>query len=212
MYTNDIIANLFDRIGSFKTPIVIGNDNDYLDSLDSKFDMLIETFEEIHIDNFFIEQIKDYKDKLHSVIIKYYSGEIQEAQNIIENIIYEFKDQQPAISNINDSISFGLYNLDYKYDVQFFRARCSEKTVDYKREEMLHIPFSKRSLVKSGRFSIPGLPCLYLGTTSYVCWLELGRPADYMFNVSPVKLDNSQKIFNLAINFRDFCLSLEKKE
>ncbi|MBE5842696.1 MAG: hypothetical protein E7302_00795 [Butyrivibrio sp.] len=36
--------------------------------------------------------------------------------------------------------------------------------------------FSKRGLVKSERFSFPGLPCLYLGASSYVCWVELNRP------------------------------------
>ena len=69
---------------------------------------------------------------------------------------------------------------------------------------MLHIPFINRSIVKSERFSIPGLPSLYLGNTSYVCWLEMGRPADFRFNVSPVLLDNSQKIFNLTVTLQNF--------
>jgi hypothetical protein len=33
-----------------------------------------------------------------------------------------------------------------------------------------------RNKVSSKRYSILGLPCLYLGTSSYVCWVELGRP------------------------------------
>ena len=43
------------------------------------------------------------------------------------------------------------------------------------REELFHISFSDRRKVSSKRFSIPGLPCLYLGSSTYVCWEELGR-------------------------------------
>ena len=50
--------------------------------------------------------------------------------------------------------------------------------------------------------SIPGIPSLYLGNTSYACWLELGCPAEYKFNVSPVLLDGTQKILNLAVMTR----------
>lgn len=38
-------------------------------------------------------------------------------------------------------------------------------------------------MVSTQRFSIPGVPCLYLGTTSYVCWLEMDKPHDSEFNV-----------------------------
>ena len=44
------------------------------------------------------------------------------------------------------------------------------------RKEIFHIPFELRHLVNTQRYSIPGLPCLYLGGSTYVCWEELGRP------------------------------------
>lgn len=65
---------------------------------------------------------------------------------------------------------------------------------------MLHIPFNKRHIVKSERFSIPGLPCLYLGNSSYACWVEMGCPADHHFNVAPILLDNTQKVLNLTVS------------
>ena len=43
----------------------------------------------------------------------------------------------------------------------------------------------------SYRFSIPGITSLYLGNTSYACWIEMGRSAEHDFNVSSVVLDNS---------------------
>jgi hypothetical protein len=63
--------------------------------------------------------------------------------------------------------------------------------------------------VKSERFSIPGVPCLYLGNSSYVCWIEMGRPADFQFNVSPVLLDYTQKVLNLAVSICDLKTCVE---
>lgn len=70
----------------------------------------------------------------------------------------------------------------------------------FRANEMGVIPFSKRTMADTARFSMPGAPCLYLGNTSYVCWLELGKPADHRFNVAPVYLDGTQKVFDLAID------------
>jgi RES domain len=47
---------------------------------------------------------------------------------------------------------------------------------EYPKGELFHIPFQMRHKVKTQRFSIPGLPCLYLGGSLYGCWEELGRP------------------------------------
>jgi hypothetical protein len=45
------------------------------------------------------------------------------------------------------------------------------------RHEMFHLPYQLRHLVRTQRYSIPGLPSLYLGGSLWVCWEELGRPA-----------------------------------
>lgn len=44
-------------------------------------------------------------------------------------------------------------------------------------KDIFHVPFEKRHLVSNERYSIAGLPCLYLGSSTWVCWDELGRPA-----------------------------------
>lgn len=43
------------------------------------------------------------------------------------------------------------------------------------RKELFHVPLSKRKSIKSYRFSIPGIPSLYLGSSIYICWEELSR-------------------------------------
>src|SRR5262249_24504175 len=41
-----------------------------------------------------------------------------------------------------------------------------------------HIPFHLRHIVGSQRYSVPGLPCLYVGGSTLVCWRELGGTGD----------------------------------
>ena len=43
-------------------------------------------------------------------------------------------------------------------------------------EGMFHIPFNRRGIVSTQRYSSPGQPCLYLGLSPYACWEEMGRP------------------------------------
>jgi len=58
-----------------------------------------------------------------------------------------------------------------------FRGRVIENPrTTPTRKDMFHIPFEKRHLVKEHRYSVQGVPALYLGTSIYDCYIELGRP------------------------------------
>lgn len=58
----------------------------------------------------------------------------------------------------------------------WYRMRHSE--VDDVRSigDMFHVPFQDRHKVSQTRFSAPGVPCLYLSSSTYACWHELQRP------------------------------------
>jgi hypothetical protein len=59
--------------------------------------------------------------------------------------------------------------------IPYYRARPGENR-QFKLTEIFHVPFQLRERVNTQRYSVPGLPCLYLATSTYVCWEELGRP------------------------------------
>jgi hypothetical protein len=42
-------------------------------------------------------------------------------------------------------------------------------------EHMFHVPFERPQ--KSYRFSVPGVPAIYLANSVYLCWLECGQPS-----------------------------------
>ncbi len=190
----------------FVAPFLIKSDNQYFSELKNKLNELVDELYLCGADSDILDVARRYRDRITSSIDFYYKGDIIKSQTIINDLINEFPDDNEyAISGINTGIAFPGYSQD-NLEVQFFRARLNDRVVDYPARQMLHIPFSKREIVKSERFSIPGLPCLYLGNSSYVCWIEMGRPADFQFNVSPVVLDNTQKVFNLAVSIEDFKL------
>jgi hypothetical protein len=76
----------------------------------------------------------------------------------------------------------------------YYRARRTDPShySIQKREDIFHIPFEKRRQVKSQRYSIPGLPCLYLSTSIYTCWEELNRPDINWFYVSLFKYNGKR--------------------
>lgn len=45
----------------------------------------------------------------------------------------------------------------------------------YAKEDIFHLRFSERAKVNNQRYSIAGLPCLYLSNSIYVCWKELNQ-------------------------------------
>ena len=182
----------------FSTPFTVKRDIEYFPKLKELLFNLVSEIESNGAEKQIVDATRDYVEKITRSIELYYQGNLVDAQLIVNEMITEFGEVAPAVTDINGSIAFPGGGPDYS-EVQFFRARLSENVVEFSANEMLHIPFNMRHVVKSERFSIPGLPCLYLGNSSYVCWVEMGCPADHRFNVAPVILDNSQKVLNLTV-------------
>jgi hypothetical protein len=67
-------------------------------------------------------------------------------------------------------------------------------------EVPFHIPFEVRHLVATQRYSIPGLPCLYLAGSLYTCWEEMGRPPLHELQCAAlwVKSGKTMKMLNLS--------------
>lgn len=94
----------------------------------------------------------------------YYSGQPSKAYGALKVGLDAVKDKILQANSFRDMIPNTLYRMRVGFNKS------------YKRSEMFHIPFDKRGLATTQRYSIPGLPCLYLGGSIYVCWEELKRP------------------------------------
>ncbi len=80
------------------------------------------------------------------------------------------------------------------------------------REEMFHIPFELRHKVATQRYSIPGLPSLYLSGSVYTCWAEMRQPAFSEIQASCFWLSDSRKVNLVDFGYRPRSLAqrLEK--
>lgn len=162
------------------------NDEDILDFLSGIFSNYLkelskfnkEIRKELKIKIPFIEnQITLIKKSLELYLNGYPAAAYNQLSEALRALMAEdyLPVQKTDFSNVNSSL---------------YRARISTlKTL--KREELFHIPFEIREKVATQRYSIPGLPCLYLADSTFVCWEEMGRPNIDSFHVSRVDLSKS---------------------
>ncbi|MGD1063899.1 MAG: hypothetical protein ABR860_11620 [Terracidiphilus sp.] len=108
---------------------------------------------------------------------------------------------QSAIRAIQPHLAH-LVSQDVSSHLQFlYRIRVGSLT-DFTRRDLFHIPFEMRTLVKPQRYSISGLPCLYLGGSIWVCWEELERPSFEKLQISRFKAADDSSIKVLDLGFR----------
>lgn len=84
-----------------------------------------------------------------------------------------------AYQCIEEILSDVLYSDGYLTilpDSLFYRARVFKTNGRKSYTEMFHIPLDKRGIVETQRYSAPGYPCLYLGSSINACWEELRKP------------------------------------
>lgn len=87
----------------------------------------------------------------------------------------------------------------------FYRSRIDKNRITSK-SQMFHLPFSKKELSTTQRFSNPGLPCLYLSNSIYVSWEELNRPPINEVYVSRFQQEN------FSLNILDISLTPKQVE
>lgn len=182
-------------------PFVLEKDLDYLDDLKKKYRIVINQAENAGADAESLKILKKFETKILEAVKCYYRADIEKCNTIIRNLIKNIGDNPLAVSLLKDSYAFpGIRGTE----IQFFRCRMGNPSNAFQAKDMLHLPLKLRAKSGNYRFSIPGNPSLYLSNSSYGCWIETGFPAGNDFNVSPVLLDGTQKIFNLAVSIRDF--------
>lgn len=196
------------------TPIVIDLDSQYKSELESFMDKLHDELVTKDETEKYATIVSRYKGFFSEMLESQYSGDLESAHKLAKEVLDDLKaeDESIAFSTIKQSMVFSdidnviaddrtmLYDDDEESTIQFYRAKVSDTYTKYTRPEMLHVPFDKRQFVANERFSISGFPCLYLCSSSYCCWLELGTPKPQHFNVSYFQVDENEEILNLTMN------------
>ncbi|MDX9902306.1 MAG: hypothetical protein RBT22_12540 [Aliarcobacter sp.] len=191
-----ICEKLF-KENDFKIIYEVSN-NGYVESLTKNLEKYLKEIKNISItysfiDSDIIHNIENLNKTLLDVITKYLKGITGEAY-------LDFKTGM-------DSLIFVAGNFRKKLKINhtqsFYRVRISENEIN-KRDELFHIPFNKRELVNTQRYSIAGVPTLYLGSSVYCCWLEMGKPSLSQMHISRFQNVQELDILDFTINYNNF--------
>ena len=127
----------------------------------------------------FKEYIKNNKNELEDdtgLSTKDIINEVTKCQTVFGAIICSYLKGVHYLA-ITSAKSFlkGFNASPMPIGARLYKARESESNYLFKKDELFHIPYNKRDKIGNQRFSVSGMPCLYLATSSYMCWEELGR-------------------------------------
>lgn len=201
--TKDELKTFFDSYDDlFKLPICLGCDCEMYSALNNKWNAFLDIAQKTAWLQGIIPYISESISKVNAAISQFYNGNIVNAIGAISQLVElaeEMSQDTYAITTLRDFYE----DSEFEWN-EWYRARSSD-LFSLKREDMLHIPFDKRAIIKNYRYSINGIPCLYLGNSIYICWEELRRPCLDSLCVSRFELKESRdlKIFNLSITEND---------
>lgn len=136
---------------------------------------------------FQIEQLKKCVDS-------YFTGNFYAADKAIKTILTRISQRE------NSSIITNLFDLYIDNEShQWFRARQGASTDNFMRNDMKHVPYSLREKVGNTRYSISGIPCLYLGNSIYACYREIKKPIDDQMWINRYVPQQPIRLLNLSI-------------
>ncbi len=179
----------------FKLPRIQAPKEDYkifVNKIFKEFLEKLESIDDFEDTSFDINLIKKRQihlvESLKSALSNYYAGKPATALSELE------KGLNSNLKNFEEVLNI----REFHSKTDFYRIRIHKQNFPLTPENFFHIPFELRGKIRTQRFSIPGFPSLYLGTSSYVCWEELNRPNLNDFQI--VRLRNSKllKVIDLA--------------
>ncbi|PRY97442.1 hypothetical protein BY457_112126 [Marinilabilia salmonicolor] len=195
-----------DYLKKLSPPFTSKENETYITELKNKFEFfnkyLIESDFNRILSSEDYSSISTISKSILDAIEEYLQGNSGNAYKKIENLLTtEYK----HLENIT-------YNLSNKN--QLIRIRKSITNLN-KRKDLFHIPFNLRQKVAKQRYSIEGLPCLYLAASSYVTWLELNKPSFNEMWVSAFRPTKQIPILDLSYTLgkleNDYKKSIQKE-
>ncbi|EKN0347939.1 hypothetical protein ACI4AS_001346 [Salmonella enterica subsp. enterica serovar Montevideo] len=203
------LEKLFDNIlrkSSIRPPIEVGKNNDLISDFHSKCEKFKDCLKEYLTNNDKIlahrvrsrlKVIQSLQDGIINCLECFLTGDIKSAYDCFELML-----KPQFISRHIKNICIPLTEM-CNSQRPLFRVRKSDRPLST-RKDIFHIPFNQRHLVRAQRYSVAGLPCLYLGTSLYICWREMDKPDFdklYISSFITDKEDDKSLLVNLSADF-----------
>lgn len=153
--------------------------------------------------NYFRSYLKANQKELEVAIGEKYSvlaDQVNQCWMLIDSILTSYLrgNHSYVYEKVYQFIS-GMSMTRLEKGTRFYKGREPESHFLYSKDKMFHIPFDKRAKVGNQRFSISGIPCLYLGGSSYICWEELNRVEFSSCNFCGYMNKEAINIFDFAL-------------
>lgn len=148
---------------------------DFSESLKKLFDYYKNKLQNNHF-NSEKGDVKEVCDSLLKAVKSYLNGLPVKAYGSFKKVMEKLMMQPLQIyykSAIEVFNNIGSDNYNTNDPLWLFRAAKVDDNRLYDRKRVFHTPYNLRSKVSTGRYSIAGFPCLYLGTSLKLCCEEI---------------------------------------
>lgn len=175
-----------------KTALHIDYRSDYIGFVDKMLTEYIQILSIYNVEDYVLGKVNRFNKYISIILSEYCCGR--------HNLAYEiFKEALIACIDIE------VFIKDMSNNSVLYRGRKKRKG-KYSKQEMFHIPFESRHIVSTQRYSFPGLPCLYLGSSSEVCATELKEKTTDLAIARLIYHKNQEehKILDLTSLFFDY--------
>ncbi len=182
-----IMSNFYKR-----TTLHTDSKKDYTSFIDKVLTDYIQTLILCNVDDYILNRVNRFNKYINIILSEYCCGR--------HNLAYEiFKEALLACIDIE------VFIKDMSNNSVLYRGR-KKKNKKYSKQEMFHIPFESRYIVSTQRYSFPGLPCLYLGSSSEICATELNENITNLAIARLIYHENlgKHKILDLTSLFFDY--------
>lgn len=174
------------EVSSLVPPFNSG-DSSYTESLCELLNEYVDFVKcNISSDSYIIRKIENLNSCILSTISDIKRANSQDAYMRICKFIEEEK----------KSIDLPTYTL--RSNTPLIRLRYSESDLPY-RKDIFHIPNNQRHKVSQQRYSITGVPCLYLSGCAFTAWLELNKPNFSNLWCGGFRANKDVKVLDFAI-------------
>lgn len=120
------------------------------------------------------------------------------------DLLNEFQDYlfKQCLEDMFHKVAYSVTNPINEKD-RLYRIRKNDPSEEFGVLDFYHIPFTKRYLMRTYRFSIPGYPSLYTSSSPYGAWEEMDRGEISEYGYITYKPKQEIRLLDLRWRFDD---------
>ena len=190
--TSEWVKKLLDENPNLTLPIIVNTGKEVFEELNKRWEVLLAFLHSEKALHVCIEPAEFSAAKIKEAKNLYYAGNFGQASDCMHEVVRYL--QTCGCNHLISDLDSLYIDDEAKH---WFRAR--EGTLfPFAKEDMKHVPTDKREIIGSNRYSLNGIPCLYLSNSILTCWEELDRPSMESFWVSRFWPIKEVRVLNLS--------------